>query len=495
MEHVFDLDGFGKRLAVFLITIGPGLIFTGDDLFALEAKVKETTRAVMVGDPSIAREGQGLTHGAGHREDEAITGDEFLRRRLEESVTAPEQSIVGFSAGLAGLQPSSLGRAFEFAMRIEGMEPWRDRKLEVVAATLAERGDAATALSVYQMISNFRRGVGYAYLAQLAAERGDAEGAEQLIAMIDRDGGAAQSWEIERITAHLIAAHAVLGNLEEANALLDGLSDRSALTYAKARIEEAKAMRGEEYDLTIPDDDGAHYVPRPDRFAFVDAQRRLASRRLEDLREEDKDILPALKMYREAIGMARDTNIPMGPFLVSLAKEMKSKGLEGAWEQLMEPASLQIGALEPGDGSPDQVNVAGELVELYSGTEHAARANELLGKNRRHILEHVNAMEQPGALARVAKAWHSLGKSEKANAQFLEAAEIASAHQVPRVRALGGFSIAMAYYDAGRALDANVEALFESILSELPDETGVMKARVSSRRSLFDDGAESEKKP
>jgi hypothetical protein len=341
----------------------------------------------------------------------------------------------------------------------------RARALESVALACFELAQPRRALRCIEDIGNWRRGTGYADFALYAIEHGAADEAREhldraLEVSSTSEDVELQDWRGDRIQARVARAYALLGDLEQARRLEQGLEHAAAgettLVRSAALEEQELGVHLAELDALVATGNFdllsqalENYVELYRRFFADPEQRRAIDQRIEAAcRKLPRNIL--VETHERLANVAAD---------------------HGDREQTLELVLRiedSLGTLEW--RAEDHVALAARLVvlRLRAGDEARARAAletaVALYDARRGEIE---SADRAGALRPIAEAFRALGDAGKALEFYRHAVEEGAVNPnlMPRINDLVATCNSMAIHDVEP--DAQLWSRLRAIQSEL----------------------------
>lgn len=376
-------------------------------------------------------------------------------------------AITGTARATAATVPSgrsleALDYAFRFGSAIASDPKDRAAAQELALAEYTAAGAYDEVLKRADQIDGWRRGVVLANLAAAQGRAGRVEDARASIAKAQAVRAATTGWQGPRVSAHIAAALAVLGETESAGKIATDLATEDPMQYAgqsTATDAVAQAARGDfasamaRLKTLEPNDDldvawartrgyvdlaGIEKAPRASRLEAVDAALASAKR------------LP-LERRLDALLLVSSANVTLGRKSVarSAIAEAEKDIAAGAAQSEKIPALIAVGDAWARAGEP-------------------ARAKQAL-KQAEALVPEALSIDQPGLWARVASAYRQIPGDTRQGVLDKRAFDEAAAMRLARPRALSLAAICRQMGKDGVAPDAALRTRLDALLAGLGD--------------------------
>ncbi|VGO21407.1 hypothetical protein SCARR_03480 [Pontiella sulfatireligans] len=342
------------------------------------------------------------------------------------------------AASPSGTQVASNTTALEygwsFACCIKTDAKDKAKCQEKIAVAYLSDGLPAEAHDLAQQIEGWRRGVLHADLAAYYAEHGNDVEALKSLARAKLDLRTESEWRKERIEQHIELAQAYMGMLPDAEAT-GGKPNEWLQIYA-----ELSSANPESWSNSL--------AP-------------LLSMNLEVPAEEWEFNIWSTQQY---LSLSQHTALDQDARRLVLKKAYESAGLVPGWKSFdfklqviraLAPAGEKTNAGEWLDAVaaqlmglrlPDFVKVP-LLIQAAEAATACGRSDAFqdVAGMAEELIETLQAIEQPAALAQLAKAYANAGMKPKSIEGYDRALEIASALENPRPRAMAYVDICLAF--------------------------------------------------
>ena len=356
----------------------------------------------------------------------------------------------------------ALDYAFRFATAIVSDEKDRTRAQEEVVSDYTTAGAFAEARDRALRIEGWRRGTALADLAGALAREGRAVEARELLRAAEEIRKKTGGWQGPRVAAHIAAALALLGEEEQATAMVTGLAaeDRQYSGPAAATAAIGKARRGD-LDGALQRLAGLDGDPDMDvAWARTEGYLEIARLAGKDPAIRDRALEAArrsadgLPGWKKADGIGRVADV--------LARQGK---VEEARAALGEAEAIAR-SLPP--TMPVKVAILADLARIRGATRDTEDARGLL-RDAEDCIAATLVIERPALLARVGAAYSGLGDRNEARRLYDRAlAEVGNLVNA-RPRALALVTICRSLGQDGGPLRDPVRARLDHLLAGLKD--------------------------
>jgi hypothetical protein len=332
---------------------------------------------------------------------------------------------------------------------------------ELVALDAATHGSLELASRLADRIEGWRRGVAYAELAKIMADRGTLPEARAYIEKAEAVRRSIKGWENPRIAAHVAQARSMLGDAnpaEQFRGMIDP-NDRQYFGRPEATTAASCARRGEfEQAMKLLD---AIDPAGDEDFAWWKTAGYVDVARSPKLTAEQR---------RRALESARRsaTEVPgwrRAEALQNLARACRDTREDALLRAVLVDTETVLLGL-----SPRLVNVKSpmlaETARFWARLGAAEKVKPLLEAAEATATEAM-VTERPAIYADVANAWAAAGNEAKSGALYAQAFATAEALVNARPRALAVVEIARSLGRAGIDPDAAVRQRFEALFAGL----------------------------
>lgn len=358
----------------------------------------------------------------------------------------------------------ALDYAFRFASAIDPDPKDKAKAQEDVVRELSMI-DALfdAALERAASVEGWRRGVVYADLATIAAERGDVELARKLIGRAEAVRSGVKGWQNPRIAAHIAKALAAMGDKDRSREVASHLAEEDPQQYtgrAVATSAVALARQGD-FDgamknLAALEDEGDVYIAWWRWQGYMDLSR------MDSLTVEQR--LEALEAAREAAeGVA---GWKQAQTLQTAAEELLEFGKKKPARESLKKADAIVEALP--DTHPAKTPMLAMQARAWSKLGNSERANTLLEQAEALVPETL-VIEQPAIYGYIGGTYWDIGDEKEAWRLFDQALESAKSLVNARPRALAVVAICRTLGRHGVPLNETTRARFDGLFNGLRD--------------------------